>query len=66
MARNGESSGDYLIKEARSYIIILTLGADKTVCPKTEGRKCKNTRDGLLLEVCLRSGKRLHIICTFA
>ena len=66
MARNGELSGDYLIKDVRSYIIILTLGVDKTVCPKTEGKKCKNPRDELLLEVCLRSGKRLHIRCTFA
>ena len=41
MARNGELSGDCLIKEARSYnyIIILTLGVDKTVCPKTEGEE---------------------------
>ena len=47
MARSGKLSGDYLIKDVRRYIIILALGVDKTVCPKTEEKKCKKPRDEL-------------------
>lgn len=48
MARNG----NYQVTDKRctsvgQYIIMLTLGVDKTVCPKTEEKKYKNPRDEL-------------------